>query len=537
MKRLHLLMSGRWIARAEWTLAVFLLVTIITLLIVRAIFAGAIWHDQSGTTQLALMPLSELLRKFDHQTLPPLLPLLYRLHLNIFGTANPSLQAFRLIAAAGLIVTVVISARINCNQSPLLLLALFGLDSVFLYWGAYTIGAISIAVVLSLATGLVLQPSRARALGLTIAALISVQLLINNLLLVAVLAISAIVACLLRSSFKLALLFASILVVCVLSDLFYLYVYAAADWRILLKGQLTFAALWPQIRGAFGEPPSFTLWLWSFVFAATFVLAIWRLIVAWRGSDVQRCRLSIYAILVAILAPTAYCVSFLLGGFIAVHSRHFLPMLAILAANFDVVIAHLASDSWIRLGRLALTLAALFVMPVASWHTLTQRQTNIDIVAHRLEQEARPSDLIIVNPWSLGISFNWYYHGAARWLTVPNISDHTIHRYDLLKEKQMSPFPLEDVKSEISATLHHGDRVWVVGMLYPADYPGLPLFPFPAPDPDFGWQHMVYRYAWARQLRDFVAKRAIKAECVIKPMPHVSSLENAELWVVEGESQ
>jgi len=498
--------------------------------------AGAMWRDQCGTTQLALMPLGELLQKFHHQTLPPLLPLLYRLHLKLFGTANPSAQAFRLTAGVGLVVAVFISARMNGKQAPLLLLTLFGLNSVFLYWGGYALTAISIAVVLTLAAGLVLQPSRARALGLAIAAIISVQLLINNLLLVTVLTVSAIVACLVRSSYKWALVFASILIVCVVSDLAYLYIYAGADWRIVLKGQITFGWLWPEIRSAFGKPRSLTLCLWYAVFAATLLAALWRLIIGWRHGDTPRCRLSIFAILVGLLAPTAYCTSFLLSG-IGAESRHFLPMVAILTANFDVIIAHLANHLWIRLGRVALTVAALLVMPIASWQTLTERQTNIDIVAHRLEQEAGPNDLIIVDPWSFGISFNWYYHGAARWLTLPNISDHSIHRYDLIKEKMMSSFPLEDVKHETIAALRSGNRVWVVGALYRSGRLGAPLFPFPAPDPKFGWQHIIYRDAWTRQLRDFVARRAIKARCLIKPMPNVSPMENAPLWVIEGERQ
>jgi hypothetical protein len=176
-------------------------------------------------------------------------------------------------------------------------------------------------------------------------------------------------------------------------------------------------------------------------------------------------------------------------------------------------------------------------MPFASWQTLTQRQTNIDIVAHKLEQEAVPGDLIVVNPWSLGISFNWYYHGSVRWLTLPNISDHRIHRYDLIKEKMMSAFPLEDVKRETSLTLHSGHRVWVVGRLFAKERRGLPIFPLPAPDPEFGWQHIIYREAWARQFRDFVTRTALRADCPITRTPNVYPLENVSLCVVEGERQ
>ena len=531
------LANGRWIARVEWALAILVSVMVIALIIVRITCAGAMWRDQCGTTQLALMPLGELLDKFHHQTLPPLLPLIYRLYLKVVGIAEPVLHAFRLNGAIGLIVAAWIGARMNAKQAPLFFLTLFGLNSFFLYWAGYALTAASIAPVLFIGAGVILQPSRGRILGLGGAALISAQLLINNLLLVVIVMISGILACLIRPAYKLALVFTGVLIVCVISDLYYLHVYAAADWRIVLKQPTTFASLWPEIRAVFGEPQAIMLYLWSFIFAAGLAAAAWALSGAWRRGDWPRSRLSILVILTALLAPIAYCLSFVLNANIGVEARHFLPMVAILAAGFDIVVAHFASHRWIRLARIALTAVALFVMPFASWPMLTQRQTNIDIVARKLEQEAGRNDLIVVNPWSLGISFQWYYHGAARWLTLPNISDHQIHRYDLLKEKMMSASPIEDVKREIGATLQRGHRVWVVGSLYPPDQPGLPLFPFPAPDPDFGWQHMIYREAWAQQLRDFVARRAIKANCLINPSSNVYSFENVPLWVVEGESQ
>jgi len=525
------------IQRLEWILALLLAVAIIALMAVRGFSAGALWRDQCGTTQLALMPLGELLRNFDHQTLPPLLPLVYRLYLKSFGSADSTTQWFRLIAAAALIGAALVGRRMNRGQPPLFLLALFGLNSVFLYWGGYTVTAVSIAFVSLLAAGLLLEPGKARAAGFAIAAFISVQLLINNLLLLMVLSTSAIIACLFRLSYKLALFFASVLIVCALSDVVYLHIYAAADWRILLKRPMTFAWLWPQVRGAFGMPPWLTLSLWFAVFVATLAAAGWRLFVAWRGSDESRCRLSIFAILVGFAAPTAYCSSFLLSGIGAAESRHFLPMLAVLAPNFDLIVTHLANQAWARLLRIALSVAVLAIVPFASWKEITQRQTNIDLVAQKIEQEAGSGDLVIVNPWSVGISFDRYYHGPARWLTVPNISDHRIHRYDLVKEKMMSATPLEDLKHEIVTTLHGGNRVWVVGTLAPPENPGVPLFPFPAPDPEFGWQHMIYREAWTRQLRDFMNRHARQARCLIEPMANVNPLENVPLWLVDGENQ
>ncbi|HZR77765.1 MAG TPA: hypothetical protein VFA58_01075, partial [Chthoniobacterales bacterium] len=368
-------------------------------------------------------------------------------------------------------------------------------------------------------------------------ALVSVQLLINNLLLVAVLAVSATIACLISRSYKLALLFVAILIVCVLSDVIYLHIYAAADWRVLLKRTVTVGWLWPQMREVFGQPSWFMRSIWYFVFTATLCLAGWGFIVARRNRDAKRSRLAMFAVLVGVLTPITYCLAFVLSGIESAEARHFLPMLAMVAGNFDIVIAHLANFAPVRIARIALTAVALLVMPLGSWAQMTERQTNIDILAKTLEQEASANDLILVNPWSFGITFNWYYHGPARWMTVPNISDHRIHRYDLIKEKMVSSAPLDDIKAEVGKALHTGHRVWVVGTLFPLETPGWPLFPWRAPDPQFGWQHMVYREAWARQLRDFISARALQARRVLPAMPGVNPLENVSLWVVEGERE
>lgn len=520
----------------ERVLALLLVLAITILIVVRAVYAGALWRDQCGTTQLALMPLGELLRNFDHQTLPPLLPLVYRIYLKAFGTSNSIIQTFRLLTAVGILAVALVSMRVNAKQPPLLLLSLLGLDSVFLYWGGYVITTISIAAVVPLAAALLLQSNHTRSVALAVAALISVQLLINNLLLVAVIAVCAIAACLASRSYKLSLVFIGVLILCVLSDAVYLYIYAAADWRILLKRPVTFAWLWPQIRPVFGQPAALMLSAWYFVFGATLIAAGWRFVASRRSGDTQRRRLAMFAVLLGLLTPTTYCISFVLSGIESAEARHFLPMLGVVVANFDIIIAHLANYSWIRIARILLAMTVLCVTPLVAWQEVTERQTNIDIVAKTLEQNVASDDLIIVNPWPFGISFNWYYHGAARWLTVPNISDHRIHRYDLVKEKMVSSAPLEDIKGEIGKTLRGGHRVWVVGALFPLETSGWPLFPMPAPDPQFGWQHMVYREAWARQLRDFIAARARQAKRVIQPMEKVNPLEDVSLWVVEGEN-
>ena len=75
------------------------------------------------------------------------------------------------------------------------------------------------------------------------------------------------------------------------------------------------------------------------------------------------------------------------------------------------------------------------------------RQTNADLVAQTVTRGAAPGDLVLVNPWYDGISFGRYYRGKAPWITLPEMTDHRYHRYDLLKIKMASPRPINDAIS------------------------------------------------------------------------------------------
>src|SRR5262249_42289903 len=104
----------------------------------------------------------------------------------------------------------------------------------------------------------------------------------------------------------------------------------------------------------------------------------------------------------------------------------------------DLLIAMLWQAAWVRLTRVGLAIIAAVVLGWINWPKLLERQTNIDVIAQELNRTAAPQDLVIVNPWQLGIPFSRQYHGRATWVTVPKIEDHRFHRYDLIKVKMMS---------------------------------------------------------------------------------------------------
>src|SRR5262249_11862248 len=63
------------------------------------------------------------------------------------------------------------------------------------------------------------------------------------------------------------------------------------------------------------------------------------------------------------------------------------------------------------------------------------RQSNMDLIVSVLHERADARDLIIVQPWTFGVSFDRQYAGSTPWTTVPPLADHRFHRYDLFKAK------------------------------------------------------------------------------------------------------
>src|SRR2546427_131604 len=126
------------------------------------------------------------------------------------------------------------------------------------------------------------------------------------------------------------------------------------------------------------------------------------------------------------------------------------------------------------------------------------RQTNVDLIAQYVHTAAQPGDLILVNPWYVGITFNRYYRGPVPWMTLPPMEDLTVHRYDLLKLRMTSAEPLAPLYGAIQGALESRHRVWLVGGLLfpPAGPPG--CRPAPSRFPRARWRRSRARSPGAR---------------------------------------
>src|SRR5207248_2722712 len=150
---------------------------------------------------------------------------------------------------------------------------------------------------------------------------------------------------------------------------------------------------------------------------------------------------------------------------------------------------------------------------------------------------AAAHDLVVVVPWQFGIPFHRYYRGTAPWVTIPNISEHQIHRYDLIKAKMISAHPIDDLTEAVRTTLTSGNRIWFVGGLnLPRPEEGPMILP-PAPASRFKWDNRAYTASWWQQLSVFAVVHANRVDSITLPQPEpgqINELEQTSLTVVEG---
>jgi hypothetical protein len=233
-----------------------------------------------------------------------------------------------------------------------------------------------------------------------------------------------------------------------------------------------------------------------------------------------------------VLSTITYC-AFVTITHTLPQTRYYLAYLCLLAAVLELIIAGLCQFHAVRIARLVLVIGLALLLPFALWPRITQRETTVDLLAKNLERYAAADDLIVVNPWFLGPAFSWYYHGKTRWMTLPELREKRIHRYDLIKTKMEETDALADLKTAITKTLQSGNRVWLVGGAQPTEQKG-PLSLAPAPDPVWGWSSPAYTYAWSMQIGAFVLQHVVDGEVVIGPQSGVGPNENIPLVIARG---
>ena len=157
----------------------------------------------------------------------------------------------------------------------------------------------------------------------------------------------------------------------------------------------------------------------------------------------------------------------------------------------------------------------------------------MDLIAAVLDKIASGGDLIVLQSVWDGITFDRYYHGQARWVTVPPIDSHKVHRTDLVLGKLSQRDPMAPVLSEMTNVLRSGNSVWVVGRVTDAD-PKRLLPPPPPPGQPIKWWVSYLNY-WDAQVTAQLRGHALQQRVIEMPVNGpVNCLENLPVLRFSG---
>ena len=525
-------MRAAAIRRWEIIVAIAVTTVVIVLLIVKAAHAGPLWRDECGMAQLAKMRVIDVFENFQHQTSPPLFGLVVHFYVQLFGSGDAALRRFGFIVGLGMLAISWFNARVAARGGvPLLFLALIGLNSTFLISGTsirgYGFGSALLLLALGLSVKALFDPTSRNLAALSAVAIASIYCLANNVPLVGSIALAAAIILFTKRRYRAVVITCGLTTIAALAFLPVAYQYLSSTWARVVQIPTDAGALFPKFLSSLGEPLVVTATIWS----AAAVLA---LVAAMPKKEKERPapNLRVCLALFCALSIFAYYEFLKLLGY-PTRSWYYLPLICSLAGAMDLIVNLAARTAALRIARLALALVALLVMPFMLRAAAIQRASNMDLVVAELEKDASPNDLVVVNPWYLGVSFQWHYHGALRWMSSPPIAELRLHRYDQFKEAMQRTDPLADVRAAIEQTLRNGNRVWLVGGARPPE-PDLPLSIQPAPDPEFGWSGQVYVNVWSMQLADFLQKHVREGTTALSPVENVNPDENVALLVARG---
>lgn len=529
--------------RTAWLAAILMTIIAVWLHFYFLFHAGGLWRDEVQVVNLAG---SHSLSDFAKDSFPALMPLLI-CGWSALGLdrSDLSLRLLGVLIGLGIPAALWIAAW-PVRRPPLLSLALVALNSLVIFYGdslrSYGLGGVFIILAAGFAWAFLKKPTWARAGIFAAAAILSVQALYQNAVLLAAVCLGAWMVCWRRKNFPAAMkiLLAGLAAAASLLP-YWTYISMLPKTSTSLR-----MGFYPGI--AFGNfdsivafPLAKYLYAWEFLALAVVGFGI---AAAWRAAPskpatpeggASRGDLPMFAA-ATLLAAIAGFTGFLWYAALPTQPWYFLPLVALLAVCFDFGVPVAALPRHLRavlFGLIAATalIAAPFAQRDLSWHF-----TNVDRLARQLAGEAAAQDFVIVTPWYCGLTFERYFTAPTPWQTLPPLADHSRHRYDLFQEQMKTPNALQPVFEKVAATLQSGHHVWVVGLMQ-IPKSGAPLpedLPLP-PLEGSGWSDLPYSVRWTAQAAGFLENHSLQFERVDhETNSNVSFNEDLELFKVNG---
>jgi hypothetical protein len=524
--------------RFEWLAAGLITLAILWLHIHFWLGAGGLWRDEVNTLNLAR---THSLAGMSHDSFPVLMPLLLSAWDGLgLGASDRELRFLGLLCGLMLPAAFWMVARAS-GRPPLFSLVFFGLNALLICYGdslrAYGLGSALITLTVAATWGLLSRPSWWRAGVLALAAILSVQTLFQNSILFLAVCLGGFSVCARRKDLATAvkILCAGLVAAVSLLPYYSSFVGLPKASVELRRGFSPFVAeLNYEMATGFPFEQYATLWkALAIIVAGLAVVSLFRKRETATAAGMD---LSLFAG-VTLISVVALFIAFL--WFAAVTSRpwYFLPPLALVAVCFDCGLGQALKAGLVKMAGLGFVLGTALISVPQAHQDLRAHFTNIDHATGQLETRLAAGDYILVTPWFTGITFNHYFRGPTNdWDTLPPLTDHTAHRYDLVLEQMLQTNSLEPVMEKMTATLRNGHRVWVVGNLPEWHTNDAPPQPLPAaPLPGSGWSDTPYNGSWAKRTGDFLHRHSeLFRESPVFSDGAPNIQENSILYMAEG---
>lgn len=548
------LKKNPWL-RPEWIVAVLITLAVCGLHFYYWLNIGGLWRDE---VNLIVLSQRHSFAEMARDSFPVLMPLLVRLWY-VIGLAGTDLhlRLIGLMVGLSTVVALWVGGWKIRREPPLIGLVLLGMNSTMIFFGdslrAYGLGSV-VALMLTASGFLFLQkPATLRAAWLALFAILSVQVLYHNVVLVAAVCFGAWAVCWRRMDGRAAIMVLLIAIISAASLLPYLHALG-----ILTSGEPTTLIFRTGARlrrfiwscdDTMGFPLRGFIYVWM---ALALMILVCACIGLWGAarrrhadgrSDLPAARdeslqmkqdLSLFASVTLVVALVGFPLFFWRAQ-MPMQSWYLLPFLALAVVCFDA--ARPKFGGLLRIVFVALVAGTALLSGLTTASLLHRHFGNVNIFARELAEDAAPQDYIVVYPWNCGITFNYYYKGNTPWNTAPPLSDHSTHRVDLIVAEMENTNALAPILHEISQTLQSGHRVWFLGMAgTQLPRPGMRI-PSSLPPPPLkysGWSESPYSSVWCSQTLQYLADHS-KA---FRPFKFSALdgyiIENMNVFVAEG---
>lgn len=541
--------GAAWLRPAEWGLAVALTTFALFFQVTFMTNAGPLWRDEVNTVEFASMPsMSQVLASLPYDGFPLFSTMVLRAWVaSGLGRSDFGLRVFGFLVGVLFLVALWLAGRLLRGSTPLVSLALVGLSpwvvSTVASIRPYGIGMVFIVLTLGLVWKAVEAPSLRRFLLAGATAILSVQCMYQNAVLLFGICVAGAVVSLRSSRPKVAGAVVMVGIAAALSLLPYLPGIAVArGWNVVIQTPTSVGQLFSTFGIALGTGEAPRAWLWIALSILGAALGIRALAahprsggadggsgVAAKGSNV-----ALYCALVLVVTTVVFLAA-LKATRLPTEPWYYVPLMVTVAPALDAALSSASTDAMRKTARLGLVLVIAVSALLSGRRQLTERRTNLDAVAAHLMTQSTEGDAIIVYPPYYGVGFQRYYKGAARWMTLPPMEETRIHRYDLVKSAMTRSNAIDPVLDAMSQALASGHRVWLVGGLPAPDMSKPPPSLPPAPAAPSGWYCGPYLIAWGQQASHLLNARAQRGD----PVPAlgkspINPYENVPVMVVSG---